>query len=570
MEDTPSECMRWPSLRRQALISQSESTPKEDGEKLGYCDLCKELGWQVYRKSTYLSFSQLFRVNCLQCNMELPCFRCNEVELPCSNCLLPIPDLTNHSSPPFHLDKPFSFVYNNEQKSTPKRWSSPFPPLSFPPPGNDTDGLGHKSDNKRNSLDRVYSALPVAPQRNSTSRAQSVTSARTSNSGGSTQSARYSIKLNRRISANNRPFSAIEIATPSNATDTLPRNHTRSISLHDALDKRKPQQSKRNSVRELPSSKTAGMQYSPTSMTAPKRASSSQKAVSARKNDGRDDYFYCLICGEIFESMLDVHVHERAFHSEKFCTFCGLAFGDRTNWHDHERNHMRAVYKECDNILWRCGVCSVYGVREPRRYMHIRGHWEDGNTVRDWKGGPQIMPLDPSVIEALESMTDDRFNLNAESFLTTFLRRSSVSIATAQNWVELNQISTEPKSSIQKMTKSSPKTTGHLEARAVDPAQQLVEHSQTSTEYEASNQQMTVSLLMAGNLEDRTVDTSQQMVEHNRSNAGPETSKQQVTGSSPKATCHLEDRAIDTSRQMTHGLFASLRRRMPLFRARPP
>lgn len=45
-EDLPSECMRLPSLKRQA-VAQFELNRTEDESKWGFCTLCKELDWQV-------------------------------------------------------------------------------------------------------------------------------------------------------------------------------------------------------------------------------------------------------------------------------------------------------------------------------------------------------------------------------------------------------------------------------------------------------------------------------------------------------------------------------------------
>lgn len=392
--------------------------------------------------------------------------------MPCSNCLPLNFGISNY------IDLALLSVRNrngNEERNI-----SPGPQLKHQSAGNESQGPTSKLDHPRDSLDQVRSTPPVALKTKSTSRAQSVTSAKTSHSGRSTQSARYSIKLNRRISANNRRFSASVIPpTSSKAIETFSTNHTRTASLQDAPDGYKSQASPRKSILDILSSRTEDRSQLSTSMNvAGNRAGSSRKSVSSvRVKNGRDDYFNCPNCTEIFQSEFEKHLHERASHSVYYCTFCNLSFRDRTTWHGHERSHMRIIYKECDNCLWRCGICSTYGLGDSRRYMHIRGHWEDKCTPDDWKGGPQMMPLAPGIVEALETMSDELFEINAEKFLSVFLKES-------------------------------------FESAAELPT---AENKQRNTD-------------TAGN---------------------------------------LADRAVDTSQQMTHGLFASLRRKIPLFRARP-
>lgn len=452
-ENAALECMRLPSVKRQTLLQEaqghhpllehifSESTKGTDFKAA--CDRCKERG--------------------LSCNQDRPCSQCNVAEIPCSNCIMAVPTVK--------AIRPNRFQggFFSSSKSTPKT-SQP-----VPSPKKDTG--------------------PFSFRVNTASRAHSVVSARTSHSGrsaASSQSARYSIKLNRRASANNRRHSAVDVRTAPKVVHSDP----------PVLFSRPNPNEARSSSQSSRSFKVVNENFSPSIKTNHERKTSSQKSISSRIDDGRGEYFRCSIagCTEIFDLELDLRVHKETFHFECHCTFCDESFQDQRFWHFHEAKHIvetaKKVSRVCDDILWRCGVCSTYGLCDGRRYMHVRRHWKEGLTKENWKGGPQILPLSSKDIGALESMSSEVFQITAEHLLSALARRSGSFAPVIDDKFGINSGGTE--------LNNPHLETGHDRART------------------------------------------------------------------PAPTISPVDTAVDAVRPMVHGMFASLRRKLPLFRTKPP
>jgi len=377
------------------------------------------------------------RANKEQCDGDLPCGQCDKANKPCSNCLLSPHKIRtlNRSFKPYAFD--FSWMTRIGSLPT---VATPATREAIPKKATSGDEKrSNISGRMRHSKETQSTAAAKSPGPVQIPRkAQSVVSAHSSShSVGSTHSARYSVKLQRRMSANNRRHSAAEVRI-------------------DAKIAR------------------------PASVTSIKRNS------AGTRNDGRAEYYPCLVsqCSEILASLDELVAHRESFHFLNHCTFCYKSFRDWNRWHSHERAHiMEKLDKECDNILWSCGICGTFGLRKSRRYMHIRHHWEARVAKDDWKGCPQLMPLKGVDAQALESMSFEVFQITAEHLLSAYAQKSEANRSESKN----------------------PQT-----------------HSAVS----------------------------------------PSKSKIPTVGSG--------EIAAETSRPMVHGMFASLRRRLPLFRSGPP
>jgi hypothetical protein len=222
----------------------------------------------------------------------------------------------------------------------------------------------------------------------SQSRAHSVVSAATSRSVASMHSARYSVKLNRRLSANSR------------------RNSSES----------------RSGIRDR---RESGPAISFTkSIRAPPSAWKETKISMTDIEDG--EYFRCPIirCPEVFTSRLSLDTHEKLVHSQSYCTFCSQPFRDKELWQAHEERHIMheiGAPLNNDHILWKCGICGTFGLSEVRRHLHLVNHWQDGYTMKDWEGKPMIISLDSVDTCRLTGLSKNALQVVARHML---LRRS--------------------------------------------------------------------------------------------------------------------------------------------------
>jgi hypothetical protein len=108
--------------------------------------------------------------------------------------------------------------------------------------------------------------------------------------------------------------------------------------------------------------------------------------------------FHCPIipCSEVFNSVVARDFHKTFAHSQNYCTFCSQSFRFYGQWRAHEAKHiMLEVGSQYDphHILWKCGICGIFGVSEYRRNTHIINHWQEGCTMEDWEGAPVIKLL---------------------------------------------------------------------------------------------------------------------------------------------------------------------------------
>jgi hypothetical protein len=63
-----------------------------------------------------------------------------------------------------------------------------------------------------------------------------------------------------------------------------------------------------------------------------------------------------------------------------------------------------------DSGLWRCGICLRAGLGLKSRQTHIRNHWADGCTMKDWRGvAPAMIPLSNADYDALSKLPDSEF-----------------------------------------------------------------------------------------------------------------------------------------------------------------
>lgn len=216
-------------------------------------------------------------------------------------------------------------------------------------------------------------------------------SAKSSQSGRSSVSARYQQKLQRRNSANNRQFSAAELHTPANPANAPPHNTPR---------------------RSLP---TMGA----------KSQKPSRQSKALQVDNGRSEYFRCptMTCTEIFRSRKELEKHERTSHFECYCTFCKATFTDHKIWRNHENTHFQK--DKPGELLWHCGICDSFGLSEPRRYLHVRNHWKERCDIRAWASEPVVVTLTPEELHSLDWMTNRQFNIAAERLIKKIWRASS-------------------------------------------------------------------------------------------------------------------------------------------------
>lgn len=303
----------------------------------------------------------------MQCDRKLPCDPCEKACLPCSNCLLPAVGVTNTQESPCHSTT--SLLVTKVV---------------------DTGHPGSTDRGRPLEIDDGSSGDCWRP--NSASRAQSVASGGTSHSVTSTQSARYNVKYNRRLSAHNRRHSA-----DSNA------------------DKRAPNDSK------------ADRRWPPVSLQVRPSSQHSRRSSSSMRADGRADYFRCHFfgCPEVFTSMPLLKIHKKVSHFKTHCTFCNVSFRHIGTWRFHEQMHLikEGTLYSSDDMLWSCGICSMHGLSETRRYLHIRQHWQEGNSKADWSGKPKVMLLTPEEAEQLLDMSEEEFQDAAQQLLSNSASR---------------------------------------------------------------------------------------------------------------------------------------------------
>jgi hypothetical protein len=126
-------------------------------------------------------------------------------------------------------------------------------------------------------------------------------------------------------------------------------------------------------------------------------------------------------CWEIFDNLEEVKIHVKNDHFRSYCTFCRQAFANINDWRSHEKQHTVEKFgKGHGGLLWLCGICSIFGLSQHRRYKHIQQHWKDGQTMDAWAGDPKMVPLSKGNFKALEKMEGDLFELNAEYLLSKF------------------------------------------------------------------------------------------------------------------------------------------------------
>ena len=232
----------------------------------------------------------------------------------------------------------------------------------------------------------------VSASRKPSSVAASVAgSARSSYSGRSSLSVRYQTKFQRRHSANCRRLSATESQIPSKGADPPSRQASR---------------------RSLP---TIGSIFQKTSR--------SRRMPPA--DNSRTEYFRCptITCTEIFWNRKDLQKHEASNHFDCFCTFCKVAFRDQMLWRSHEKIHIQN--NKHLELLWCCGICEDYGLSEPRRYLHIRKHWQEGYDIRAWANDPIVMLLNKEQLDSLDGLTDEQFVAKAERLVKQIWRPPS-------------------------------------------------------------------------------------------------------------------------------------------------
>ncbi|KAE8445382.1 hypothetical protein EG329_013505 [Mollisiaceae sp. DMI_Dod_QoI] len=242
-QDTASMCMRLPSLKHKTASIEPayEEDPRGDlGKKIS-----SDAEWVQCNK-----FCDRCKDWDLECDLNLPCLPCGRSGVPCSND--PMRSAT-------HFD-----TY------------APLPSY----------------------LQRIpyYGQSSIPGQKNKPmSEAHSVGSSG-SYSTRSTHSARYSLKLNRRLSANNRRHSATDIrSTPPSSRPSKPV----SIQLDDRTSKRRLVFSRtRDLVTDIP-------QIQP----------SFQNACGTDQDDGRAEYFSCPVmgCREMFRISVESHFETTRF-----------------------------------------------------------------------------------------------------------------------------------------------------------------------------------------------------------------------------------------------------------------
>ena len=280
----------------------------------------------------------------LQWDQKHPYDQCSDAEVLCSNCV---------PHPPEQVDPQTSRVF-------PLRHSYRRSIRSY--------GRSIRSEEGSN---------PDPVKVKSTSRAPSIASSGTSYSAMSTRSARYSVKLGRRISANSRRHSGPEAPTISKSA----RPQRPSLPPLHPVRRQEPLHS----------------------------------------SDGRAEYFRCPIvdCKEVFHSREDLESHEISLHFQNYCTFCNRSCRISQVWREHEQRHICEKIKssKIGDILWSCGICPTFGLSETRRYLHIRQHWNDSLSMYDWTGAPRLRLLSPKEITILQNMPDDEFRNTAAALL---------------------------------------------------------------------------------------------------------------------------------------------------------
>jgi hypothetical protein len=240
----------------------------------------------------------------------------------------------------------------------------------------------YPTTHNNNTQSLVSSSAYPAYRRASSVVASVAESARSSHSGRSSLSVRYQAKLQRRHSANNRRLSAVELQISSKGAD--------------------------------PPSQQASRRSLPTIGSILQKKTARSRSTPPADNS-RTEYFRCptVTCSEIFRNRKDLQKHEAASHLDCFCTFCKAKFRDQALWRNHEKIHIQND-EHRDSLLWRCGICDSFGLSEPRRFLHIRKHWQEGYDIRAWVGDPIVVLLNKEQLESLDRLTDKQFVAKAE------------------------------------------------------------------------------------------------------------------------------------------------------------
>lgn len=92
-------------------------------------------------------------------------------------------------------------------------------------------------------------------------------------------------------------------------------------------------------------------------------------------------------------------------------------------WRSHEKIHIQN--NKHLELLWCCGICEDYGLSEPRRYLHIRKHWQEGYDIRAWANDPIVMLLNKEQLDSLDGLTDEQFVAKAERLVKQIWRPPS-------------------------------------------------------------------------------------------------------------------------------------------------
>jgi hypothetical protein len=408
-EPTTSTDMRLPSLRaeeeQRGIWKSGDSLNSGRFKPLPKvkerCEFCQDMDLPV-RLLTFGNPFPYHDTEYMQCDGLSPCFFCSRTGQPCSISVLP------------------TSINNPNSQTSPWSWKN------FIPSHKDFKGPRDSPYHKHNSLkdDDSLSAGPT--KRRAASRAQSVVSAGTSYSAASTHSARYSVKYNRRLSAHQRRHSA------DSRVDTSSR-HRRAPVPRPARPRKRRTASPRDDL--SPSRKVAV--------------------------NGRADYFCCpfLDCPEVFSSRSVLKDHEKSSHLQSYCTFCKKSFSNPRYWRVHEQKHLiniEGLY-HLNHMLWYCGVCSIRGLSEPRRYIHIRHHWQEGHTLASWQGEPKAIPLTSSETERLLDLSVFYFLAAAKFLLSSPTSRWRSSTAGLKSFLLNGRHTTKtedlpPKTSAEKST----------------------------------------------------------------------------------------------------------------------
>ena len=112
--------------------------------------------------------------------------------------------------------------------------------------------------------------------------------------------------------------------------------------------------------------------------------------------------FPCTFCSRSSKTAHEWSKHENTHLSTEIwtCRLCPSQDRKQSGRKDHFVQHLRQVHRtgydatfmsgwcsKTDNIRSRCGICSASLETWTDRKSHIAGHWREGHTMAEWKGG---------------------------------------------------------------------------------------------------------------------------------------------------------------------------------------